>query len=413
MGGTLRSRQDNLNKMEKRLLENDTVDENHRKKTKSNLNQWILEPRAVGVVGAPLSEGQSLEGVDLGPQAVREAGLKHSIEELSWGYEDDGDLQLKSKMHEIGGPSAKQGKMGDYRKWQEQAHMKKRFSVWFKDEDLDAAANGEIETVQSTSSDEVVVYKNVKNSEQIGYACKMIYEAAKAQAQMGRFVLTIGGDHSIAAGTITGVAEARPDLSVIWVDAHGDCNTPETSPSGNYHGMPVASILGWIKKGSIPGFDWLTPSITVDRISLIGLRDLDPLEKKLIRESGMKVFTMSDIDRYGIGRVMEMAIEAVNPKMNRPMHLSFDIDSIDPMFAPGTGTKARGGLTYREAHYICEAVAATGLLGSMDLVEINPALDAPVPSEKLHGDNPLIQGSPTVTLGVELICSALGKTIMP
>eukprot|EP00744_Colponema_vietnamica_P003135 GILI01004846.1.p1 GENE.GILI01004846.1~~GILI01004846.1.p1 ORF type:complete len:411 (+),score=163.15 GILI01004846.1:51-1235(+) len=382
------------------------------KKAKIISGPGIAEPRTVGIIGAPLSEGQSLQGVDLAPNALRAGGLKNAIEELNWHSDDVGDLELKFESEE--GEGDHMANMGKYKKWKE-TNMMKRFSVWFSNEDLDEEAEREAAAAgtnpATAPSSEVTVYKNVKNSEAIGHACHLIHQECKRQAQLGKFVLTIGGDHSIAAGTISGVAAARPDLCVIWVDAHGDCNTPETSPSGNYHGMPVAHLLGWIKQGSIPGFDWLSPCIPEERIAIIGIRDLDPLERKMLRESKVKAFSMSEIDRHGIGKVMEMALKAVNPNNDRPIHISFDIDAIDPVHAPGTGTKARGGLSYREAHFICESVAETGMLGSMDVVEVNPILDAPE-GEQLHGDNPTIHGTPTVALAIELISSALGKTIL-
>jgi len=229
-------------------------------------------------------------------------------------------------------------------------------------------------------------------------------------------VLTVGGDHSIASGSITGIMKHRRDLAVVWVDAHGDCNTPETSPSKNYHGMPLAHILGWFQH-RVTGFDWCDDFLATsgplpeENVALIALRDVDPPERALLRACGVHVFTMQDIDRYGIGPIMEMALERIDPKGRRPLHLSFDIDSCDPTIAPGTGTKARGGLSYREAHYICERLACTHRLGSMDLVEVNPELDQAL-SETMHGDDPEIGGTETVRLGIELVASALGKTIV-
>ena len=204
---------------------------------------------------------------------------------------------------------------------------------------------------------------------------------------------------------------------MLWVDAHGDCNTPEISQSHNYHGMSAAHALGWFKR-HIPGFSFVNEStvfLQEARLVYIGLRDLDEKEKQLLRQSQCVVFTMQDIDALGIGQVMELAIDHLQAK-KFPVHLSFDIDAVDPSYAPGTGTRARGGLTYREAHYVCERIHAAGNLASMDMVEVNPSLDEAVlcaGGGVMHGDMANITTSlPTVRLALELIASALGKTIL-
>jgi arginase len=181
---------------------------------------------------------------------------------------------------------------------------------------------------------------------------------------------------------------------VIWIDAHADLNTVETTESGNIHGMPVSFLLGIGSK--IPEFGWVKPALRTDRIVYIGLRDVDAGEKRLLREHGIKAFSMTDVDRHGIGRVVELALDAVNPGRDRPIHLSFDVDALDPTVAPSTGTPVRGGLTFREGHYICEAIYETGLLVAMDLMEVNPSLlsDADVAT--------------TVAVGCSLIRSAMG-----
>ncbi len=251
---------------------------------------------------------------------------------------------------------------------------------------------------------------DLHKNQSLGLVCKHIADTVEVLAQKGRFCLTVGGDHSIAFGSISGILRARPEAAIVWVDAHGDINTPLTSPSGNLHGMPLAGLLGLIESATLPGFEWLRHILTPDRIALVGVRSLDPPERAIIRKLGIQVFTMYEIDRYGIGQVMDMALKKINPKGNRPLHLSLDIDALDPYIAPNTGTKERGGLTYREAHFIAEALAETNRLSSMDLVEIN--------SEVI----PLyLQGSakytheeinPTIELGLELIASALGKRIL-
>jgi arginase len=194
------------------------------------------------------------------------------------------------------------------------------------------------------------------------------------------------------------------------VDAHADANTPDTSPSLHYHGMPAAHVMGWFKK-PIAGFEWLKGKLSPQRIAYIGLRDIDPEEGRMLTEAGIRCFTMQQVDRLGISEVVRMALEAVDPYHKRPLPLSFDIDAIDPAYAPGTGTLARGGLTYRESHYICEDLATTNRLVGMDLVEVNPLVDAR--PARMHGDDPdMAPTTTTVSLAMELCLSGLGKNIL-
>jgi len=226
------------------------------------------------------------------------------------------------------------------------------------------------------------------------------------QARQGRMVLTLGGDHSIAIGTIAGTAKAireryngRKEIAVIWVDAHADINTPEISDSGNIHGMPVAFATGLAKSEERDMFGWIGDDqlLSTAKLVYIGLRDVDKGEKKILRDHGIKAFSMHDIDRHGIGRVMEMALAHVGT--DTPIHLSFDVDALDPMWAPSTGTPVRGGLTLREGDYIAECVHETGQLVAMDLVEVNPSLEVAGASE-------------TVRAGVSLVRCALGDTLL-
>jgi len=197
---------------------------------------------------------------------------------------------------------------------------------------------------------------------------------------------------------------------VLWVDAHADANTPDTSPSLHYHGMPAAHVMGWFQK-SVPGFEWLKSRLPEGRIAYIGLRDVDPEEGQMLQDHGIPCFTMHDVDRYGIAECVRMALHAIDPYQQRPLHLTFDIDAVDPLFAPGTGTLARGGLTSRESHYICEELARTDRLVGMDLVEVNPLVDQR--PERMHGDNPdLAPTTSTVSLAMELCLSAMGKNIL-
>jgi len=271
--------------------------------------------------------------------------------------------------------------------------------------------------------------------------------------------VTVFAHYAVEAEGCTYPRPSRyPDLGVIWIDAHADANTPRTSPSAHYHGMPAAHLLGWFED-PLPGFEWFTPGCLEEtRLAYIGLRDIDAEEGRMLRASNVHVFTMREVDKYGIAKasgaprtltgglrycdrairlhdgreakrglpyllalilgparlqVIEMALSAIDPNKRRPLHLSLDIDGVDPHFAPGTGTAARGGLAYREIHYVCEELAETNRLVGMDLVEINPGLDAAPIDSKMHGDDPNLKPcSPTVQLGVELCLSALGKRIM-
>jgi len=175
-------------------------------------------------------------------------------------------------------------------------------------------------------------------------------------------------------GSISALLKVWKDLSIIWVDAHGDINTPKTSPSGNLHGMPIAFLLGMIEE-NIPGFEWLSssgPILNPKNIVYVGLRHIDYFERKNIKQMGIKAFSLHEIDKFGIGSVMEKALDYLGS--DRPIHLSFDIDAIDPFVCPSTGTRVAGGLTFREACYVCEAIALTNRLVSMDITEFNPKI---------------------------------------
>eukprot|EP00760_Papus_ankaliazontas_P028343 PhM_4_TR3649/c0_g1_i1/m.80347/K01476/E3.5.3.1, rocF, arg; arginase len=328
-------------------------------------HHFLSAKKRVVMFGAPVSEGQGLSGVDRMPQAMRDGGLNTVIEAAGWELEDMGDLPLKEVMAQV-------------------------------------KSSGEADRHPEPKVHDCYV---------VGRALERVYDAAYQSARRGAFVLTVGGDHSVAAGSIAGVLKARKELCVVWVDAHGDCNTPETSPSGNYHGMPAAHVLGWFKR-QLPGFEWLKQHVPEHRFCFIALRDIDPAEATMMRSSGIQVYSMHDVDKYGIGKVMEMALSRINPHNDRPIHLSLDIDAVDPMFAPGTGTKAKGGLTYREVRYLCEALAKTNLLGSMDIVEVNPDLDRSV-DERLHGDDENVTSNMmTVQLANELVSFAVGKKVI-
>lgn len=380
------------------------------------LNDVIYPVTTIGVLGAPFCDGQNLEGADLAPAVLRETKLEVLVRELGYDWQDHGDLDFQKRYLELGLSSPRQRTTrDDWHAWLKNGSHKS-FSEWIEATRPDAEKSDEekmtpAERVKAIGES---VYDHVVNAHLVGPAIELIYKRACDILSQRQFLLTIGGDHSIATGTITAVAEHYgEDLAVIWVDAHGDANTPEISPSLHYHGMPAAHVLGWFARHP-KGFEWMPRMKSVDarNMAYIGLRDIDREEGELMRKSDLHIYTMREVDKWGIGRVIEMALDKVDPNRKRPIHLSLDVDAIDPQFAPGTGTTARGGLTYREIHYICEELALTRRLVSMDLVEINPGLE-PKPQGRMHGDDPrLVQTTPTVQLGAELVLSALGKTIM-
>jgi arginase len=297
--------------------------------------------KQIAVIGAPLDLGAvGRRGVDMGPSAIRYAGIGERIDALGLACTDLGNVE--APLRETADP-------GDSRA---------RF------------LQGIIETCE-----------------------RVAVRVAEAERQ-GMSPLVLGGDHSIAVATLGGMASARGPGGVIWLDAHGDLNTPATTPSGNVHGMPLAAALG--RAG--PGFEsgaWPLPAVEPGRVALIGCRSLDEGERELIRELGLAVFTMSEIDRRGLEAVVRDAIDVVAG--SRFVHVSLDLDVVDPEVAPGVGTPVRGGLSYREAHLAMELVAEAGIVDSLEIVEVNPILDS---------------RNRTARLAVELIASALGKRIL-
>jgi arginase len=300
----------------------------------------------VHVIGVPLDLGGARRGVDMGPSAFRIAGLNDRISELGYTVVDKGDL-----------PSP-------------------------------------IPETQ-TALDPTKKYIN-----EIAQVCRRLYEVTVQSHEMGALPLVLGGDHSLAAGSVAASADyvrqlTSYPLGLIWVDAHGDMNTPTTSPSGNVHGMPLAALLG-PEPHELSNIGGFCPTVLPEHTALIGIRNLDEREKGLVRASGVHVFTMKDIDRQGIAAIVEQAI-ALASGGTAGIHVSFDMDVCDPGIAPGVGTPVKGGLDYREAHMVMEIVADSGLLMSLDLVEVNPTLDI---------------RNTTAELGVELALSALGQKIL-
>ncbi|KAI0728435.1 Ureohydrolase [Fomitopsis betulina] len=312
----------------------------------SSASRFLPNPKTVAIVGCPFRGGQSKEGVDHGPIRLVEAGLPEQLAELGWKVDFDGHHQFAG-IDELNDPPI--GKL--------------------------------------------------KNPRLVSRVCEAVANVVADHAKRGHLPLTLGGDHSLAMGTISGTLSRYPDACVVWVDAHADINTAETTDSGNIHGMPLAFLLGL--GPPVPAFSWVQPKLSAHKLVYIGLRDVDAGEKRLLKENGIKAFSMHEVDKWGIGRVVEMALDHVNPGRTLPVHLSFDVDALDPSVAPSTGTPVRGGLTFREGHYICEAVNETGCLVALDIMEVNPSLGT--------GEEAVRQ---TVAVGCSLARSALGETLL-
>jgi len=215
----------------------------------------------------------------------------------------------------------------------------------------------------------------LKNAQETGIATQQLAELVERAARDDNLVVTLGGDHSLATGSLIGHLRARENACVIWIDAHNDINNYKTSPSGNLHGMCLAPVLQGLPDFTcVPGYEWTKPLLSPRDIVYIGLRATDPVEYEVTEELGIPVFSMHDVDQIGISSVIERAIELVNPKLNKPIHVSFDVDVLDLDVCPGTGTPINAGFTLREALYIGETINKTGLLAGLDIVEVNPHL---------------------------------------
>jgi arginase len=295
----------------------------------------------IALIGVPLDLGQGRRGVDMGPSAIRYAGLAERLRAIGFEVDDRGDIAV---------PRAEATRVGDPRaKYLE--HI--------------VAVAGEVAT------------------------------AVAAAQEAGELVVVLGGDHSLALGVFAGLARVHGPGAAIWLDAHADCNTPGTSQTGNVHGMPLAVALGWADEAfAVPGGP-AAPWVDEQRSVIIGARDLDDQERVRLRASGVAVHTMTEIDRHGMEQVVRRAIERVQ---GAPfVHVSLDLDVVDPQWAPGVGTPVRGGISFREAHLAVELLSEAGVVGSLQLVEVNPILDR----ENATGE-----------LAVELACSALGQRIL-
>jgi arginase len=299
----------------------------------------------IRIIGVPMDLGASRRGVDMGPSALRVAGLQARLKPLGHQVEDIGNIVVKQP---------------------EEQH----YGV-----------------------------KNAKYLEEIADTCKGLAENVAKALDEGLLPLVLGGDHSVAVGTAAGIAghfqKESKRIGLIWLDAHGDMNTPESSPSGNVHGMPLAAIMGYgpPELTELAGFK---PMIEPRSVALVGVRDLDSKERRLAKESGVHIFTMRDIDERGMREVMSEALRFAGDD-TAGIAVSLDMDFVDPTDAPGVGTPVRGGATYREAHLALEMIADSRSMVSFELVEINPVID-------LHNS--------TASLGVELVLSGLGKKIL-
>lgn len=317
-------------------------------------SQWkFINKREVGMTCVAFSGGQPKEGVDLGPEYVLKAGIIFQLKEMNY------DVVLTAD------------KICNYKEF-------------FPESDPPVGI--------------------VKRPRTVGIVNKILANQVYEHVKAGRFALQIGGDHSMAIGTISGVSRGvkelfNQDLKVIWVDAHADINTPDSTETGNLHGMPLSFLTNLVSQ-KIEGLDWIEPCLKPENLVYIGLRDVDKEEKEILKKNKIKAFSMHEIDGYGIGQVIDMAIKHLSQgdDAHSPIHLSFDIDALDPSVAASTGTPVRGGLTFREGHFICEKLYQTGRLVGLDMVELNPAIGE-------HNED-------TITIGCSLIRATLGESLL-
>jgi arginase len=299
----------------------------------------------IAIIGAPLDLGAGRRGVDMGPSAIRVANLNARLSSLGYEVEDLGNI-----------------------------------------------AADQPEALPAGS-------EHARYLPQIAATCQRLATIVEKSVTAGRLPVVLGGDHSIAVGTITGVSRAyrrkKQRVGLIWIDAHADMNTPETSPSGNVHGMPLACCVG-IGPRELTNLGGYSPKVAPRNVALVGVREVDQLEAPHVRDSGVRAFTMRHIDERGLRAVMDEAIDIATDG-TAGFHLSLDMDYVDPGEAPGVGTPVRGGGTYREAHLAMEMLCDSGKMLSMEVVEVNPVMDV---------------ANRTASLAVELIMSALGKRIL-
>jgi len=308
---------------------------------KKNFNRG----RTIHIIGVPMDLGAGRRGVDMGPSAIRIAGIGERLRELGHRVIDEGDLTIK------------------------------------------------------TQEEQKIKDERMKYLPEITRAVTILSNKVSAILDDGKFPLVLGGDHSIAIGTISGIAvhakKRKKRLGVLWIDAHGDFNTPASSPSGNIHGMPLAVCAG-LGPEALVSVGGKFRKVDPRNIAIVGLRDLDAQERKNLVRTGVNIYTMEEIDRHGMHRVMGKALRDLLKRVDG-IHVSFDLDSVDPVYAPGVGTPVKGGLDYREAHLAMEMVAESGKMWSLELVEVNPIIDV---------------RNQSAEFAVELVQSAFGKKIL-
>ncbi len=299
----------------------------------------------IAVIGAPMDLGAGRRGVDMGPSAMRVAGLNEKISSLGYEVEDLGNIVVDQPESLPKGP------------------------------------------------------QNAHYLPQIAHTCERLARMVEKTADDGRVPLVLGGDHSVAMGTVAGMSrhfhKRGEKIGVVWIDAHADMNTPESSPSGNVHGMPLACIVG-LGPRELTGLPGFCPMVQPSNVAIVGLRSVDEIERQNVRGAGVHPFTMRDIDERGLRSVMQESIEHAT-RGTAGFHLSFDMDAVDPQEAPGVGTPVRGGITYREAHLAMEILSDSGKVVSFEFVEVNPVID---------------EVNRTALLAVELMMSAMGKRIL-
>ncbi len=296
----------------------------------------------ISIIGVPTDYGQTRRGVDMGPSAIRYAGVVERLEAIGHEVQDQGDIRVSQKQ------------------------------------------------------EGTIVDKQLLNLEEVIDVSTSLANNVNEALEQKKFPLVFGGDHSIAIGTLAGLGEHYKNLGVIWFDAHADLNTPETTPSGNIHGMPLAVSIGLGHERLVQIRNY-APKIKPENVIIIGARSVDPGERELIRQQGIKVYSMHEIDRLGMTRVMEDALAYLRERNVDGLHLSLDLDGLDPLYTPGVGTPVPGGITYRESHLAMEMIQESGMLTSAEFVEVNPILD---------------EKNRTADVAVALMGSLFGETLV-
>lgn len=304
-----------------------------------------LQSKTINIIGFPIDLGAGRRGVDMGPSAIRIAGLTDKLEKLGYKVVDTGDIHVE---------------------------IMERQKI----------TNPKLKYVSQIVKTSITLAKRVERT-----------------LEQGRFPLCVGGDHSMALGSIAGISayckKHKKKLGVIWIDAHSDMNTDETSPSGNIHGMPLSASLG-LGNEKLTRLYGFSPKLKPGNCALIGIRSIDRLERDLVKKLNLPVYTMTDVDKLGVHRIISRVLKEFSEKVDH-IHVSFDLDSVDPSVAPGVGTPVPGGLSYREAHLIMEAIADCGCMSSLEITEVNPILD---------------DKNKSADFAVDLIASSMGMRIL-